>query len=266
MTSALLIAVLTSSLIGSVHCIGMCGPFAMYAAVSDQKFGWLRLSLYHIGRLVSYLMVGAVVGIAGHILNLGGTWNGLSSVAAMVCGVLLVGIGIGYLMGQRQWFAHSQWGNAVTKQLTKAKAFIARMPKPVRPMLIGTVTSLLPCGWMYTFAIAAAGTGGPLPAMAIMSAFWIGTLPWLSGVSTVLSPLQAQARWGHLLTGLMMIAAGCYTASGRAMADMSPLLQLTQPATPQTTEPNPELLIQQLNESTNKPLPCCHGTELTNPQ
>ncbi|HEX5063917.1 MAG TPA: sulfite exporter TauE/SafE family protein [Kofleriaceae bacterium] len=63
-----------------------------------------------------------------------------------------------------------------------------------RSYLIGTLTGLLPCGWLWAFVIAAAGTGSIAGGAAAMFAFWLGTVPAMVGLLRVTGPVLARIR------------------------------------------------------------------------
>lgn len=63
-----------------------------------------------------------------------------------------------------------------------------------RSYLIGTLTGLLPCGWLWAFVIAAAGTGSVVAGSAVMFAFWLGTVPAMVGLLRVTGPVLSRIR------------------------------------------------------------------------
>jgi sulfite exporter TauE/SafE len=78
------------------------------------------------------------------------------------------------------------------------------------------MTSLLPCGWLYAFVAAAAGTASPLRATAVMGLFWLGTLPVIAslgiGLQRLAGPLRARLP---LVTAAVVIVIGVATVAGR---------------------------------------------------
>jgi len=88
-----------------------------------------------------------------------------------------------------------------------------------RALLIGLMTTLLPCGWLYAFAITAAGTGSPAWGALTMAVFWLGTLPVLIsvgvGVQALTGPLRRRLP---ALTSLALVAVGLLMVVGRATA------------------------------------------------
>jgi sulfite exporter TauE/SafE len=86
----------------------------------------------------------------------------------------------------------------------------------VRAALLGLVSTLLPCGWLYTFAVLAAATGSAAGGAILMGAFWLGSLPMLLGVGVSVRGLAR--RWGARLPRIRSVAvmsAGAFTLLSR---------------------------------------------------
>jgi sulfite exporter TauE/SafE len=101
------------------------------------------------------------------------------------------------------------------------RAAFALRPLP-RALTMGLLTALLPCGWLYLFALAAAGAGNPLRGMVVMVAFWLGTLPVLVtlgiGVQTLTGTL---GRRIPLVTAVLIVLLGVFTLAQRTSATVS---------------------------------------------
>src|SRR5205823_3884811 len=96
--TALIAAVFLASLLGSLHCAGMCGAFLAFAVGAEDPGAGRRAALqgaYHIGRLCTYLVFGAVAGGVGAALDLGGSLVGVQRVAAVLAGSMMVVFGVG---------------------------------------------------------------------------------------------------------------------------------------------------------------------------
>jgi hypothetical protein len=216
---SLTLAVLTASLLGSVHCVAMCGGFVcLYAA---GRGDWRSHFAYHGGRLVSYLALGLTVGALGSALDRSGALAGVSRGAAIVSGGLLMVWGGATLMrlsGLRR--ARSTSSHAALSAFTKLQASAltrARDYAPgIRAAVVGMLSALLPCGWLYAFVATAAGTGSAFQGALTMGIFWLGTVPALlaAGVSIqrFAGPLRARLP---ALTAIVVIVIGALTMSGR---------------------------------------------------
>lgn len=86
-----------------------------------------------------------------------------------------------------------------------------------------------------------------------MSAFWVGTVPWLSGLTLLAKPLAARPKLGRVVTAVLLGAAGLYTMTGRAAADFQPLIESARRTTPAET----------LEVVTEVPPACCRATAET---
>jgi uncharacterized protein len=222
---ALVMAVLAASALGSFHCAGMCGAFvAIAVSTAGEHESRSRLNsraglnaFYNFGRLITYCILGALAGLLGGAIDIGGVAVGIQRAAMSAAGALLVVFGISLLLRLA--------GVALPKPA--APAFIKKplfalhraaftLPPAARALAIGMLTTLLPCGWLYAFAITAAGTANPAHAALVMAVFWLGTLPVMAflgaGVATLAGPLKKRLP---VLTALALVAVGLYAILGR---------------------------------------------------
>lgn len=197
----------------------MCGAFVAFA-VGMGEGGPSRARLhaaYNAGRLVTYTTLGAVAGFLGGALDMAGGMVGVSRVAAMLAGATLVVFGGAHLvraMGVR--LAPARPPRWMARALRCGHAAAMRLPPVRRALAIGLLTTLLPCGWLYAFVAASAGTGSaPLGALT-MAVFWLGTLPVLvavgAGVRALGGPL---GRAAPVVLPMLVIGAGLMTVFSR---------------------------------------------------
>lgn len=259
--TALLLGVLIASLLGSTHCAGMCGAFVLFAVATpkDASSVWRsRFSLnaaYNLGRLVTYTLLGAAAGTLGAALDLGGAMIGLQRSAAAIAGGLMIGFGVvALLRASGVKLRRVPLPAFLTKLVAAGHRTVADSAPLTRAWAVGMLTTLLPCGWLYAFAVTAAGTGHPLYGAGVMAVFWLGTLPILAGLG-----LGAQALSGPLrsrlpvLTSLLLVCVGIYTVLGRltlpAMAKPTSAVQIVKEAGTEHAEVSTELP------------PCCKDEE-----
>jgi len=221
--NALLLAVFVASLLGSLHCAGMCGPFVAFATLrpnrgSHQSRGSAVLqSAYHGGRLLSYVSLGLVAGQLGSTLNLGSSLLGIGKVAGVLAGVTLVTIGLGRivaLVGVRlPKLVRTAW---LVAWIGKWQAAASQLTPPKRALVIGLLSAVIPCGWLYAFVAVAAGTGLPFYGALVMLAFWIGTVPVLAGIGAGLGAFLFQARRPiQVATAVVVVFLGLGSIGGR---------------------------------------------------
>ena len=209
-------AVLAASLLGSPHCAGMCGGFVCFYSGQGGGSRWSSHLAYNGGRLLSYLGLGVAAGMFGAGVDRIGAAAGWARPAAIAAGTLMIVWGGVTLLRAR--------GIRIPLPRLRALPRVSRLlverlrdhPPAVRALLLGLFTTLLPCGWLYAFVATAAGTGSVPAAMAVMGAFWVGTVPVLAGLG-----LASQRAFGPLRRHLPAIPAaalviiGLLTLTGR---------------------------------------------------
>jgi sulfite exporter TauE/SafE len=88
-----------------------------------------------------------------------------------------------------------------------------------RAFLIGLVTTLLPCGWLYTFVAVAGSTGSMSGGAAVMMAFWIGTVPMLLAVAAGAARLFGPfARRLPAVSAVVVLVLGLLSIAGKLRA------------------------------------------------
>jgi hypothetical protein len=217
----LLGAVLVASLFGSVHCAGMCTPFVCFYAGADARASWWGHLAYNGGRLVSYLILGAIAGAVGAGIQQVGLGVGVSRAAASLAGILMITWGVVQLLVVRGVKVPAPTPLAGAQQWMASRLRDVRGLAPtVRALTVGLLTTLLPCGWLYAFVITAAGTGTVADAMLLMTAFWIGTLPMMLaigvGIRSLAGPLRDRLP---VFSALVLVAIGLYSLSGGIQKD-----------------------------------------------
>jgi uncharacterized protein len=176
---AVLGAVLAASVLGSLHCAAMCGPFVAFYAGGRDGAGIAHLA-YNGGRLLTYAALGALAGAAGAAVDLAGRAVHVQRVAALLAGGVIVAWGtvaLARALGVRV----PRLGIADRAAGPPLRA-LGRRPPAVRAGVLGLLTAALPCGWLYAFVLAAASTAHPASGAAVMAVFWLGTVPVMLGL------------------------------------------------------------------------------------
>ncbi|EMI58372.1 sulfite exporter TauE/SafE family protein [Rhodopirellula sallentina] len=233
----LITAVVTASLMGSMHCVGMCGPLAIWASGAGERASRMQIvsstSLYHIGRLITYTIAGLIAGGIGSLVDVGGQTLGFQLAAARVAGSLMVLIGawkLGTMLFASKIAATGPTPSKIGGVLVKLRPYIFSLPPSARALTVGMLTTLLPCGWLYLFALVAAGTGSVLMGGVTMAAFWVGTVPALTALIAGTQTLSHEfVRVVPVVTALLLIVTGGITASGRGFAKLSSLSDIQTP-------------------------------------
>jgi sulfite exporter TauE/SafE len=201
------LAIVASSLVGSLHCVAMCGPLVGLHGGART----LRLAFTHaLGRLATYVTLGVVGGLVGRAVDLAPVQHA----ATFVAGGVIVGWGLYSIAVALGWRRPSAaHGTLFRKGLVQLRG---KRPA-LRAWLAGALTGLLPCGWLWAFVIAAAGTASPLSGALVMLAFWLGTVPAMTGVLALGGTLFATLRQRMpVITACVLIGLGVTTLVVRA--------------------------------------------------
>lgn len=221
--TALILGVFVSSLLGSLHCAGMCGPLvAAYAGMPGPEASWRRRAgahaAYSAGRLAAYVALGAVAGAFGAAVDRAAAWAGVMRAAAIVSGAFILLWGLhGFLEARGIRVGRIEAPGAAKRILGLAMRAVVARPPVARAAIVGLGSALLPCGWLYAFAVTAAGTGSATTGALVMAVFWTGTLPVMLAFGETVRALSGPLR-RHVpaACALMLMVLGLWTVLGRA--------------------------------------------------
>lgn len=206
---------MVAGLLGSAHCLGMCGPFAL--AIGTAAPAWRanlwRQGCYSAGRIFTYAVLGAGAAYGGLRLAVAlAAWVNVPALLAIAAGVLLVVQGlfaVGVLPKRAVAAAAACPGAAGFRALLTARG-------STEVFLAGLFTGLLPCGLLYGMLALAASTHDVVRGLGTMVAFGLGTVPALVAAGlgggllgiTARRRLHAAAAWCLVLTGVVSVARG----------------------------------------------------------
>lgn len=203
MTGTLFIG-FTIGLLGSWHCVGMCGPLAMALPYRSSSLAirLVKSSLYSLGRTSTYVLVGVLLASLGEGFALAGLQRSLS----LAVGLVLVSIVLFPAINQRLERAVSQTrlGRFVQQRIAK----YYQSDQSGTFFMVGLLNGLLPCGLVYMAAFAALGSASMGSGALIMLGFGLGTMPLMTSF-TVLPVREWLSRFrGIKLTNALMLVAG----------------------------------------------------------
>ncbi len=170
-------------LLGSGHCIGMCGGITsmLTSAIPNNKSRSLLIVNYHIGRIFSYTLIGAIVGFSGSIAakNIGIPLAWLRLVAGVF--IVLLGLYLG------QWFMGmakiERIGKVLWQYISPLSKRVIPVDTPFKSLSLGVIWGWLPCGLVYSTLTWALASSSAFSGAAIMFSFGLGTLPALLTLS-----------------------------------------------------------------------------------
>jgi len=185
-------------LVGSLHCVGMCGPLIL-AASTGQRPAWQSALYYHSGRALSYAVLGALAGAFGHVL-FRGAWQ---LAIGWISGIALVVWGL--------WLA---WNRGSLLHLPpfwrKMAGSLLRAQSGFGLLSLGMVNGLIPCGLLWAALAGAALQGSWLNGLGFMVLFSMGTWPVLFGLSAVRDVLQPVLKHRQRWVALWVICTGIW--------------------------------------------------------
>jgi sulfite exporter TauE/SafE/copper chaperone CopZ len=177
-------------LLTSVHCVAMCGGIGLSqcvpqgnAAAGGGKLSTLRPSfLYNLGRVISYTVVGGIVGAIGSVVSFSGAFKGVVQLAA---GVFMVIMGLNML----NLFP---WLKKLNPRMPKifARKINREKGRSNSPLYVGLLNGLMPCGPLQAMQLYALSTGNPLTGALSMLLFSLGTVPLMFGLGALSSILS----------------------------------------------------------------------------
>ena len=171
----------SAGVVGSVHCLGMCGgivtAIAMTAPHGGVRSKLVTQSLYNLGRITTYTALGVAAGLIGSSLDL----LAVKSVAFWffcTANLFVIVVGVASLF---RWsrFTLASLETAPAGFMTRSFRAAASGSSCLSAFPLGLCLGFLPCGLVYGPLMVAAGSGSPLLGGAIMAALGIGTIPVL---------------------------------------------------------------------------------------
>lgn len=230
-----LTAAFLTGIAGSAHCFAMCGGIAGALGMHAKAAGALSSSVavassYQLGRIAGYAAAGAIVGFIGaqasRLLDFAqAAW--VLRIASAVF-VALLGLRLLFRWNALAWI--EQLGARFWMKLRPLVQLAGKRTGAARPLALGMLWSLLPCGLIYSMLMLAAMSADPARGALIMLAFGAGTLPSMLSTSLLAARLQTHmsrpaVRFG---SGLSMLVLGVWmlvaTAGMHAHTEAHPIL------------------------------------------
>ena len=178
-------------LLGSVHCVGMCGPIAFIIPV-DRSNGLRRnfqIFLYHLGRILTYAIIGLIFGLLGKGIYLFGVQQHLSIAIGAIMILLVI---VPY-----KYFNRYKLTLPITRSVSKIKNVLGNELKKKTAdtiFTIGFLNGFLPCGLVYMAVFGALASGNAWQGSLYMVLFGLGTIPLMTAAIYLGNFLKGKAR------------------------------------------------------------------------
>jgi len=209
-----LLSIVSIAFLGSFgHCIGMCGGIVLaYSTIkitpsSSKVTQGVAHLLYSFGRVLTYTILGTMFGALGGVVTFSNNANGS---LLIFTGIVMILAGLS-LMGKIKFLTiieHSFSSSPIYKNAFKK---VLNSKSNLSFFVLGMLNGLLPCGFVYFFAITAASTASPLYGAFVMFIFGISTIPAMFGLG-FLTSLTFATSFRNMMMSLSSIAVVLYGA------------------------------------------------------
>lgn len=211
----------------SLHCVAMCGGINLsqcmnYAGPESGKASKLKPSLlYNSGRVISYTIIGGIVGAIGSVVSFSGRAKGI---VAILAGIFMVIMGINML----NIFPWLKRFNISMPKFIGQKIHSGK--KQHGPFIVGLLNGLMPCGPLQSMQLYALGTGNFVKGAASMFFFSLGTTPLMFGlgaISTILSGKMTNKLMKFSAALVVILGLGM-VSQGLSLSGVSPVFAASQ--------------------------------------
>ena len=212
MNEPLITMAFLTGLLGSGHCLGMCGGLVAALSLSEagKQGGVFFQLLYNVGRITTYTGIGWLVGWLGSAFAYANTLAGLTR--ALLIGsdlfVIILGLGsAGIFTFLKVNIMQLEFPGPV-QRITAMVAQLKKLPPALAALPLGLIMGFLPCGFLYAMIIAAGQSAASTNGALMMLFFGLGTLPALFLFGSTAHWLTAKIRavmlrWAGILVALM---------------------------------------------------------------
>ncbi|MFA7637583.1 MAG: sulfite exporter TauE/SafE family protein [Monoglobales bacterium] len=194
-------------LLTSLHCVAMCGGINLSQCVPQRDKSTIAPSiLYNVGRVISYTVIGGIVGVVGSVISFSGAMKGIVQIAA---GVFMVIMGLNML----NIFPWLRKLNPKMPRIFAGK--INEQKKSKSPLYVGLLNGLMPCGPLQAMQLFALSTGSPIKGALSMLLFSLGTVPLMFGLGAISSFLSRKFTHRILtVSAVLVVILGVSMFSG----------------------------------------------------
>ncbi|WP_456323011.1 sulfite exporter TauE/SafE family protein [Hydrogenimonas sp.] len=205
------------ALLGSFgHCIGMCGGFVLAYTAAKVDTHWSKTHqmiahlLYSLGRVTSYMILGAIFGYLGQKIGFSLTAKG---VLFVIVGILMLMIGLS-LMGKLKFLNSIESSIAQSSWFGKLFRIVVHSKTLPSFYFMGMLNGFIPCGLVYFFLTAAIVAGSAIKGAIVMGVFGVATIPAMLGVGIFSSLIKGSSSRQLIIkiAAVIVMLFGLFTA------------------------------------------------------
>ncbi|TDG12038.1 sulfite exporter TauE/SafE family protein [Seongchinamella unica] len=208
MTDIGYLSALALGLAGGGHCLGMCGGIAAALNLGGERSLPVTIA-YHSGRILSYTLLGGLLGVIAGSIDLVAWTIALRYLA----GLLLIGMGLYVADWWRGMLVLEKAGARLWQPVQRLSSRLLPIRNPLQGLALGLCWGLMPCGLIYSALAWSATAHDAVYSASLMFVFGLGTLPAMMAVSLGADRLQAflRRRGLKLFIAVMLIGSGIWT-------------------------------------------------------
>ncbi len=217
MESLNLASIILIAFLGSFgHCVGMCGGIVLAYTSTKVDDSWNKTTqsishlLYAFGRITTYTILGAIFGFVGSVVTFSSMANGLlllgTGILMILVGLSLVGK-LKFLTNIEHSISQMPWYKKIFKKLLSSNSFFSFY-------FLGLLNGLLPCGFVYVFAITAASTASVFWGAIVMLIFGLSTIPAMFSLGFFVGLLKQNELRNIIIkvAAVLVVLFGFFTA------------------------------------------------------
>jgi uncharacterized protein len=178
---------LFTGFVGSLHCVGMCGPIALALPIGGKTQGQRFISrvLYSLGRITTYSFIGLMMGFVGNKLF----FSGLQQEISISIGISLLLI---LILSHKTLIVKPL--RLFNEEIKNLFSYFLHQKSLASMFILGLINGLLPCGFLYLAATGSVITGSPFGGMIYMALFGLGTAPAMFAVGVLAKFMNLRLR------------------------------------------------------------------------
>ncbi|MBU2964461.1 sulfite exporter TauE/SafE family protein [Amphritea sp. 2_MG-2023] len=199
-------------LLGSAHCLGMCGGISSAVSMGIDRKNQRPILLllgFNLGRIASYTVAGALLGSLGWLISSPTTAVLLRTFA----GVILILMGLYVAQIWRGLAYIEKQGNHLWRHIQPLSRKLLPVSNPLQALALGALWGWLPCGLVYSTLIWSATASDWKVSALMMACFGLGTVPAMLATGLLANQVQAllKNRKAQTIAGLLIVLFGLYT-------------------------------------------------------
>jgi len=247
----LYIAALMTGLVGSLHCIGMCGPIAVALPLGNKSWfhKFFGSIVYNTGRVATYAMLGVIFGLLGQGIEMAGLqqWASIGLGIVLILSVLFPVLFKGQVNIDRFFFGFAGKLIGRFRKLFSISSYSSLL-------VIGLLNGLLPCGLVYVAIAGAINTNDIVNGAIYMIIFGVGTIPIMASIPVVgnLIGTNIRKRFKGVVSAFIIILGIIFILRGLSLG----IPYISPPS--KMLQPHEKTMKHTTSETGKEAIPCCH--------